>query len=77
MIEFSRYLRLKPKGLVSSDVFDQDGINVTFKRFDVETGEELDPERSFLTWEELQKKLAEVEAAAVVIRELLEKKPPA
>lgn len=77
MIEFSRYLRLKPRGLVGTEGVSAEGLTVTFKRFDVENGEEVDPERSFLTWEELEKKLADVEAAAVVIRELLSKKPTA
>lgn len=75
MIEFSRYLRLKPKGLVGTEPPQTDGITVVFKRFDVESGEEVEPERSFMTWDELEKKLSEVEAAALVIRELLSEKP--
>jgi len=74
MIEFTRYTRLKPKGVVS--VRDQaDGVTVVFKRFDNETGAELpDPEESFVSFDELEKKAEELERDLAVCRELLARK---
>lgn len=70
MIEFSRYARLKPQGLVSA-VPDGDALFVDFKRFDNENGNELSPERCKVTFAELTEKAAELERDLAVVRELL------
>lgn len=75
MIEFSRYTRLKPQGLVSA-VPDGDALFVDFKRFDNENGRELPtPERCRVTFTELTEKAAELERDLAVVRELLGLKP--
>jgi hypothetical protein len=79
MIEINRWIRVKPQGLCwaerATDNGDE-GVYVYFKRFDVENGKVLDPERSFLTFKDLEEKLAESERQAPVIKELLGLKPP-
>lgn len=83
MIEFSRFRRLKPEGVIRIEPYDgsdpsssagsEKGVYVVFKRFSHETGrEEQIPERCFVSYEELRKKEAEFETGLVVIRELLE-----
>lgn len=77
MIEINRYLRLKPAGLAWAEPTADDGggLYVYFKRFDVETGKELEHERSFLKFEDLEKRLQEMEKEMPVLRELLQLKP--
>lgn len=73
MIELLRYARLKahPNKLVSAKA-DPDGtVTVFFKRFSVEHGEELEPETSIVTKNELRDRLAEIEKELSVVRELL------
>jgi len=75
MIEFSRYIRLKPKGVVTVTQ-DGDGIFVDFARFSNEHGERLsEPERCRVTFTELSDKAAELERDLAVVRELLAFKP--
>jgi len=77
MIEINRYIRVKPHGLSWAEATaDQGGgLYVYFKRFDVETGKEIESERSFLKFEDLEAKLAEMEKQGLAIRELLRLKP--
>jgi hypothetical protein len=77
MIEINRYIRVKPGGLSWGEATaDQGGgLYVYFKRFDVENGKEIEPERSFLKFEDLEARLAEMEKQSVAIRELLLLKP--
>jgi hypothetical protein len=77
MIEINRYIRLKPNGLAWAEVTrdDDGGLYVYFKRFDVETGKEVDPERSFLKFEDIESNLNEMEKQSVAMRELLRLKP--
>lgn len=75
MIELGRYTRLKPEGFAVA-VLVEGGMEVRFKRFDVENGKELPPEVSFLTFEEIEAKLKEYEAHVLVLRELAGLKPP-
>jgi hypothetical protein len=71
MIEFSRYTRLKPQGLVSV-TSDGDGLFVDFARFDNENGKRLlEPERCRVSFAELAEKAAELESQLIVVRELL------
>ncbi len=76
MIEFSRYTRLMPLGVVRVQVRDGgQGVIVAFKRFDNETGKELsDAEESYVSFDELQKKSDELERDLAVCRELLKHK---
>jgi len=73
MIELNRYVRVKPDGLAKAVPTDDDGggIYVYFKRFDVENGREIEPERSFLSWADIERHLAECEAHAAVLREFM------
>lgn len=81
MIEFTRYTRLKPQGLVNVvldrqqttlNVEAESGLFVDFKRFDPETGKELtDPERCWVTFAELEAKRRELESNLAVVKELL------
>lgn len=77
MIEINRYIRVKPNGLSWAEATaDQGGgLYVYFKRFDVETGKEIESERSFLKFEDLEAKLAEIEKQLPVIHEFLRLKP--
>lgn len=77
MIELNRYARVKPAGLVRAEpTEDGGGLNVFFKRFDVETGREIDPETSFMAWAEMEDKLREVVSQEAVLRELLSLRGP-
>jgi hypothetical protein len=77
MIELNRYVRVKPAGLSWAEVTREDGggLNIHFKRFDVENGREIEPEKSFVAWKELEEKQAELEKQIVAIREFLALKP--
>lgn len=76
MIELARYHRLRPLGLSSATLLDDGRLEVTFKRFSVETGkEEVEPERSIITFADLEKKLAEMRIEEEVIQEFLTLKP--
>lgn len=77
MIEINRFIRLRPHGLVRLEVVpgDGSGVNVFFKRFDVETGREIEPEVSFLTFSEIDAKLSEMERHVAVLRELSALRP--
>lgn len=71
MIELLRYARLKPK--FASAKADPDGtVTVYFKRFDVATGAELEPETCVLTKNELRDRLADTEKEMAVLKELLD-----
>lgn len=74
MIELSRFVRLMPKGLVSVQDQSEESFQVAFKRFDVETGAELEPEISCLTWQEVVEAIEKNEAELVILRQLLEYK---
>jgi hypothetical protein len=80
MIEFSRYTRLKPLGVVvvrihQTETNQEPGVVVAFKRFDNETGKELDQaEECHVTFDELQQKADELERDLAVCRELLKLK---
>ncbi len=78
MIEFSRYTRLMPLGVVSVQSMERDGergVMVSFKRFDNETGKELSQaEECYVSFDELQKKSDELERDLAVCRELLKLK---
>lgn len=78
MIEIDRHIRLKPQGLTWAEATpDQGGgLYVYFKRFDPETGKEVESERSFLKFEDLEAKLGEMERHSAAIREFLKLKPP-
>jgi hypothetical protein len=71
VIEFNRYIRVKPQGLVHVEATEErgGGLWVIFKRFDVENGREIEPERSFLSFTEIHSKLSEMEAQIKVLRE--------
>lgn len=75
MIELVRYARVKPQGLASSRVLEDGTVCVEFKRFDVENGKEVEPERSILTFLEIETRLAEIIAERAVVEELLALKP--
>jgi hypothetical protein len=77
MIEIDRWIRLKPEDLCTVEPTDADGggVFVNFKRFSVENGKELPPERSFLTFKDLEEKLAEIERQAPILKEFLGLKP--
>lgn len=70
MIELSRYRRVKRDNLVWAELSGE-GVNVKFKRFDVESGKELDPEVSYVSFAEMQAKLSEMENNMEVLKELL------
>ncbi len=66
MIELTRLVRLMPKNLATvRETDDKQGLVVTFKRFDPETGAELEPEISEITWAEVldakEKRVVEIE----------------
>lgn len=75
MIELNRYARVKPEGLVVAKAVDSVGLNVYFKRFDVENGKEIEPEISYLRFAELEDKLAELKRQQLVVEELLVLRP--
>lgn len=77
MIELSRYVRLKPEGLVRAEPTTDNGggLHVYFKRFDVENGREIEPEKSFLSWGEIESRLAECDAQAAALRGLIGLRP--
>jgi hypothetical protein len=78
MIEINRYVRLKPQGLVRFEVtkeHEEVGIKVIFKRFDVETGKEIDPEISFVSFAEVDGRLSEMEKQIEVLREFSALRP--
>ena len=79
MIEIGRYVRVKPQGLARAEPTADEGggLYVYFKRFDVENGREVEPERSFLSWSEMESHLARCEADAGALRELLALRPRA
>lgn len=69
MIELTRLVRLLPAGFVSVEESpDRQGVYVRFKRFDPETGTQLEPETSYMPWEEVleYKKKHERELAMLV-----------
>jgi folate-dependent tRNA-U54 methylase TrmFO/GidA len=71
VIEFARFQRLKPLGLVKV-VPDGDALFVEFARFSNETGARLEePERCRVMFEELETLAAEHARDLVIIRELL------
>lgn len=77
MIELLRYARLKPDGLTSVEVNTGPGYNgelgvaVKFKRFSVENGREETPEESFVTFDELEKRQAELQIELGAVKDLL------
>lgn len=75
MIELSRYHRLKPRGLASAVVREDGSLEVVFKRFSVEDATEMEPERSIITFEDLEKRLAEIDTEKQVIIEFLNLRP--
>lgn len=76
MIELLRYARLKPHGVVSTQVLDADTVAVSFKRFSVEIpSKEETPEVCEVRFSDLEARLAEIETERVVVKELLELKP--
>lgn len=77
MIELSRYVRLKPEGFARAEPTADDGggLHIYFKRFDVENGREIEPEKSFLAWSEIESKLAECDAHATALRGLIALRP--
>lgn len=85
MIELPRYARDHAEGLASAEIVlsritvgtepDVAGLSVKFKRFDVRNGRELDPEESFVTFDELEKHLVELEISLGAVKELLALKP--
>lgn len=79
MIEFNRFIRVKPEGLVRVEATEEQGggLWVIFKRFDVENGREIEPERSFLASTEIHERLAEMEKHIVVLREFARLTPKA
>ena len=75
MIEFSRYARCKPQGLVKA-VLDGDGIFVDFKMFDPENGKERpEPERSRLTFQEIEREIDKLELGLSILKEFIKLKP--
>jgi hypothetical protein len=54
MVDLKRYHRLHPQGLCRVEKWDN-GIVVTFRRFDNETGTELGVEYNYVSVEELEK----------------------
>lgn len=73
MIELSRLVRLLPQGFVSlEETPDKEGVHVRFKRFDPQTGQELDPENSYLSWEEVLEYKAKYERELGMLAKLLE-----
>lgn len=77
MIELIRYARLKPKGVTSATLTADGLVSVKFKRFDVQTGEEIPSEESLITFEDLEVRLAELHTELEVVKELLDLKPKA
>ena len=77
MIELNRFIRLKPDGLtrVEATAKEGGGVNVYFKRFDVETGKEIEPETSFLSFSEIDLKVEEMERHLAALREFSRLKP--
>ena len=71
MIELTRYHRLKPKGLASASLDEPGMVCVTFKRFDVETGMEIPPEQSLLSFYELEHRQDVLKMELEVVQELL------
>lgn len=73
MIEINRFIRVRPEGLARAVPTDDEGggLYVYFKRFDVENGREIEPERSFVSWADMEARLAECDAHAGVLRELI------
>ena len=60
MIDLKRFFRLYPSGLCKVEKVEGDSFNVSFKRFDNETGEEINPEPNYVSLEDLKKWEAEL-----------------
>ena len=73
MVDLRRFFRLKPKGLCWIEKLDESFV-VKFKRFDNETGTDLDPETNYITEDEIRKELAEslekIEAANIILNQI-------
>ena len=74
MIDAKRYIRLEPLGVTSVVRTEEGGLALRFKRFEPETGTELDvPELQPFNVEDLQFKAVELEIELAGIRLLLKK----
>lgn len=76
MIELLRYARLKPFGVVSTEVLDGRTVQVSFKRFSIELpNKEETPEICDVQFSDLEQRLSELKTELEVVQELLALKP--
>lgn len=72
MVDAKRYLRLKPKGVVKVDK-EEDALYLIFKRFDVESGQELErPEKQLIDKELIIKRISDIENELLGLKTILE-----
>lgn len=74
MIAIDRFLRLKPDGFASVAKDESGELFLIFKRFNPETGAELEPERQHITVVDLQARRGqlqpEIDAIDAILREI-------
>jgi hypothetical protein len=71
MNDLKRYYRLKPTGNCWAERIGEE-VKLLFKRFDNETGKELDPEYQYSTVEQLKKDKEDLENQLFAINSILE-----
>lgn len=72
MLDLKRYYRLQPKGLCWVER-DEENFVLKFKRFDIESGEELSPEPQYAKLEELEKDRLELSTQLEAIDSIINK----
>lgn len=83
MIELLRYAKDHAEGLASAEVLTNSlkveltspGVMIRFKRHDVRTGREIEPEESFVTFSSMAERLEDLKKEQAVLEELLALRP--